>query len=99
MGIKSHFPILCSSAIQRRQEFLDVFLRPDGILQLPTPELQLVGEMRRDGCDKVFQGQVFPGWGGVWHADGEDVRDELGVPEGNAVGQGRTPVGLLDRVL
>ena len=99
MGIKTHFPILRPSTIQRRKELLDVLLGPDGILQLPAPELQLVGEMRRDGCDKVFQGKVFPSWGGVGHADGEYVCDELGVPEGNAVGQGRTPVGLLDRVL
>ena len=55
--------------------------------------------MRRDGCDKVFQGKVFPGWGGVGYADGEDVRDEFGVPEGNAVGEGRAPVVVLDRVL
>jgi hypothetical protein len=43
-----------STAIQRRQELLDIFLAEDDVFEISAPELQLVREMWRDVLYHVF---------------------------------------------
>ena len=62
------------------------------MLQLPVPELQLVSEVRRNGCHEVFECEVTLLRRRIRYAECEDMRDKVGMPEGYTVGKTRAPV-------
>jgi len=90
-GIKPEFSVGSLPAIQRDKELPNLVLRADGLLELSALELQLVREVRGAGPDEVLERLVLARRGHEGHADGEDVRDEVGVPEGDAVDECGSP--------
>lgn len=91
-SIKPQLPTPSPPTIQRKKELSDLILRADDLLQLPALELQLIRQIRGAGPDELFKRHVSRGRGHEGHADCEDVRDEIRVPEGDAVDEGGAPV-------
>lgn len=75
LRIKPKLALRRASAIQRRQELLDLVLGPNDFFQIPARELQLVSEVRGDGADHFFQRDVLLHWAGEGDAYCEEVAD------------------------
>lgn len=80
--------IRSSAAINGIQELLDVGFGPDAFLDFAAREVELVAPVRHAGFHDGFEGSECFCWGPVGRADGEEVRDKVGVPEGGSVGDG-----------
>ena len=68
------------------QKLLDLLRGNDAFLDLAAREVELVSPVRHAGFNDGGEGGEGLGGGPVGRADGEEVGDEGGVPEGGAVG-------------
>lgn len=87
---KTRLPIRPLAAIRRVEELPDLLLGADagfdcGVVA-GVGEAELVAPVRHAGFDEVGERGVGFGGGPVGGADGEEVGDEVGVPEVGAVG-------------
>ena len=70
------------------QKLLDLRLGPDAFFDLAAREMQLISPVRHARSHHGLEGRVCLAGGPVGRADGEEARDEFGVPECGSVGDG-----------
>lgn len=85
---EADLPVRSPAAVNGVEKLLDLVLGPDAFFDLAAREVDLVAPVRHAGLHEGFEGRVCLAGGPVGRADGEDVRDELGVPECGSVDDG-----------
>lgn len=89
--VEQQLAVRALAARDEDKQLLEVLLRLDALLRLAAGQVQLVLELRERASDQLLDGEVGAGRRGVGGADGEDVRDEVGLPQRDAVDDGSTP--------
>ncbi len=77
-----------SATVHGIEELLDFVFGLDASLDLAAREMELISPVRHACFHDGFEGGVRLAGSPVRRADGEEARDEFGVPECGSVGDG-----------
>lgn len=92
LGIEADLSLLCPSTVHGSQELLDVAFGVDNLFDIAISKLNLVPEMRSRVVHEVLNGQVCRLGTCIRHADGEQMTDQVWMPQGNSIRERRTPM-------
>ena len=92
---EARIPIRRFAAVDGIEELLDFGFGPDALLDFAAREMELVSPVRHACFHDGFEGGVCRSGSPIGRADGEEVGDEVGVPERGSVGDGSALFSLM----